>query len=389
MTVALCGGVPYAVIVDDAKRYLDLAARAALRGVGRVEPNPPVGCVLVRDGAVIAIGHHRRFGGLHAEREAIAAAASRGETVRGSTAYVTLEPCNAHGKQPPCVQALIEAGIAEVVYARADPNPLKAGGHAALEAAGVRCTLSGASPLATSLAAPFVHRMMARRPWVIAKWAQTIDGRVATRTGESKWISNEWSRARVQRLRGRVDAILTGIGTVVTDDPMLNARTMGPSRRVAARVVADTDLDIPLDCRLVKTAREYPTLVACDAHLLASDIVKTKREALLAAGVEFVPVNTNGHGHGLRLPELMNALMQRCCWTVMVESGPGLLGSLLELDLVDEAVVYVAPLVLADDNAKPPAGGRVVQGLAGGTRMDLCRVKRIVDDVELVYRRRA
>ena len=343
----------------------------------------------MREGRVLAIGHHRRFGGLHAEREAIDTATANSESVRGATAFVTLEPCNAHGKQPPCVEALIEAGISEVVYARADPNPLKAGGHAALEAAGVRCELSNSSPLASSLAAPFVHRLAARRPWVIAKWAQTIDGRVATRTGESKWISNEWSRARVQRLRGRVDAILTGIGTVVTDDPMLNARTTGPARRVAARVVADTDLDIPLDCRLVKTAREYPTLVACDAHLLSSDIVKNKREALLAAGVEFIPVNTNGHGHGLRLPELMSALLRRCCWTVMVESGPGLMGSLLELDLVDEAVVYVAPLVLADDNAKPPAGGRVVHALAGGTRLELQRVKRLSGDVELVYRRRA
>jgi diaminohydroxyphosphoribosylaminopyrimidine deaminase/5-amino-6-(5-phosphoribosylamino)uracil reductase len=374
--------------VTDAKQFLDLAARAALRGVGRVEPNPPVGCVLVRDGRVLAIGHHRAFGGLHAEREAIVSAAARGESLRGATAYVTLEPCNAHGRQPPCVQALIEAGVSRVVYARPDPNPLKAGGHATLEAAGIQCSLSDASPLATSLAAPFVHRLTARRPWVIAKWAQTIDGRVATRLGASKWISNEQSRARVQRQRSRVDAILTGIGTVATDDPMLNARTIGKPRRIAARVVADTDLDISLDSRLVRSAREIPTLVASDAHLLTSEITRNKRELLQAAGVECVPVNTNGHGHGLILRELMAALLQRCCWTVMVESGPGLLGGLLEQDLVDEAIVYVAPLVLGDDNAKAPAGGRVINTLAEGTRFALMRVRRVGDDVELTYRRR-
>ena len=367
---------------------LDLAARLALRGAGRVEPNPLVGCVLVRDGRVVGAGHHRVFGGLHAEAEALADAASRGESTRGATAYVTLEPCNAPGRNPPCSQALIAAGIARVVYARADENPAKAGGAAALRAAGIDAVLSAESPTASRLSEPFLKRVRTGTPWVIAKWAQTIDGRVATRTGESKWISGEWARRRVHALRGRVDAILTGIGTVVADDPLLTARLPHPPRRVAQRVVVDTDLRIPLECRLCTTARGVPTLVACERSLASTTFSAKRRAALDQLGVTIIPVADEGPGRGLNLPELMRTLLRdHGVSTLMVEAGPGLLGALFEADLVDEAIVYIAPMMLGDEQAKAVAVGRSADKLSNACRLELLRVKRLDGDIEATYRR--
>lgn len=366
---------------------LDLAARAASRAAGRAEPNPMVGAVLVRDGRVIGIGHHRVYGDLHAEREAIANCRARGHDPRGATLYCTLEPCRHTGKQPPCTEAVIEAGIARVVYARPDPHEDSGGGHEVLEAAGIETELCDSSVNATRLSDPFVMRVRRGRPWVIVKWAQTIDGRIATRTGESQWISSARSRARVHALRGRVDAILTGSGTVMADDPMLNARG-ARVRRVAKRVVIDTDLETPLDSKLVRTAGDYPTLIACSKELVTADICATRREALESAGVELLGVPEE-RGR-LRLELLLEALASRHNVTnVLVEAGPAMIGSLFDRDLVDEAVVYVAPMMLGDDEAMASASGRVAPTLAGGCRLDLMRVKRVDDDVELTYRRRS
>lgn len=366
------------------KRLLDLAARLALRGEGRVEPNPLVGAVIARGDQILGVGHHMRFGWPHAEAQALHDCARRGHSARGATMYATLEPCNAPGKQPPCVEAIIREGLAEVVYARADPNPAKCGGAAALTAAGIRVRQSHASPLATGLAAPFIKRITTGLPWVIAKWAQTIDGRIATRTGESKWISGERSRARVHRLRGRVDAILTGLGTVLADDPLLTARRDWRPRRLAMRVVADADLEIPLRAQLVQTAWATPTLIACDQDLLTAGIVAEKREALRAADVRFVGVPTRGRS--IDLHTLLERLAQLGVATVLVEAGPGLLGSLVDQDLIDEAVVYIAPMILGDDQARAVAVGRVAESLTLAQRFDLWRVKALGGDVELIYR---
>lgn len=365
---------------------LDLAARHALRAQGDVEPGTLVGCVIERDGAVLAMGHHRRHGGPHAEREALDVCATKGIDPRGATMYVTLEPCNAHGKNPPCVDAVLAAGIRRVVYACADPNPLKAGGAARLAASGVIVDHCDASVLARDISEPFRHRITTGRPWVIAKWAQTIDGRIATRTGESKWISSARSRNRVHRLRSRVDAILTGIGTVLADDPTLNARGVRRARRIARRVVCDTDLDIPLDCQLVRTAREIPTTLACAAELSVAEITREKRESLAARGVEVLGVPT--HARGIDLDALLRELLRRhIIANVLVEAGPGLLGSLFDADLIDEAVVYVAPMLLGDELARSVAVGRVAQSLTAARRLRLCRSKRVDDDLELTYRR--
>ncbi|MGP1272876.1 MAG: bifunctional diaminohydroxyphosphoribosylaminopyrimidine deaminase/5-amino-6-(5-phosphoribosylamino)uracil reductase RibD [Phycisphaerales bacterium] len=368
------------------RAMLDRAARAAWRGGGLVEPNPMVGCVIARDGVVLATGHHRRFGGLHAEREALAAAREQSIDVRGATAFVTLEPCRHHGKQPPCVDALLESGIAEVVFARHDPAPQSGGGADDLRAQGVRCRLCEASEAATHLSDPFVKRVRTGLPWVIAKWAQTVDGRIATRTGQSQWISSDRSRRRVHRLRERVDAIVTGLGTARFDDPLLTARLGRPPRRAAIRVVIDTDLDLPPDSRLAKTARESPVVVCCANELKNSAYLAPRRAALEAQGVAVMGVRSDSRR--LDLDVMLAQLAEEHGVTqVMLECGPGLMGSFFETDLVDEAVVYIAPLLLADERAMAVASGRTVPSLSGGRNFRLARVKRVGDDVELTYRR--
>ncbi len=364
---------------------LDLAARVASRAIGLVEPNPLVGAVIVKDDAVIGLGHHRRFGELHAERDALANCRSRGFDPAGATMYVTLEPCCHHGKQPPCTKSILEAGIKQVVYARRDPGEQSGGGADVLRDRGVSIRHCNASVKARQLSDPFVKRVSTGLPWVIAKWAQTIDGRIATRTGESKWISNDRSRQRVHRLRGRVDAILTGMGTVAADDPMLTPRGVRV-RRDPARVILDRDLNIDPKTNLVHTADQHRTFVACAKELVVADISERRRETLVSAGVELLGVPETIAG--LNLTMLLDTLWNRCALgTVLVESGPGLLGAMFDQDLIDEAVVYVAPLLLGDEEAKSVATGRVAASLVEGRRFSLISSKRLGDDVELVYRR--
>ena len=243
------------------RRFLDMAARAALRAAGDVEPNPMVGCVIARADTILGIGHHQKFGGPHAEVNALADCARRANDPRGATAYVTLEPCSHFGKQPPCCDALIRAGVARVVCARPDPNPVSGGGAARLAAAGIPCEFTRTSALASHLADPFAMRIEHRRPWVILKWAQTIDGRTATRDGESQWISSPSSRREVHRLRARVDCILAAIGTVQADNPTLTARGVSRVRRVARRAVIDPRLELPEDCNLLQTLEAAPLTV--------------------------------------------------------------------------------------------------------------------------------
>ncbi len=372
---------------EDAKPYLDRAALAALRASGMVEPNPMVGAVIVRDAEVIGIGHHRRFGDLHAEREALESCRRQGHDAAGATMLVTLEPCSHTGKQPPCTEAILQAKIAKVVYARPDPGEVSGGGAALLQEAGVETELCLDSPIATHLSDPFVKRVRTGLPWVIAKWAQSIDGKIATRTGASQWISNERSRRRVHGLRAKVDAMVTGIGTVVCDDPMLTARGVRRIRCVAKRIIVDTQMDTPLDRALVRTARQAPTILACSKDLAVAQIMVDRRQELEAAGVDImgVPDRLNGR---LDLELMLRALADRHgVSTVMLEAGPGLLGAFFAADLVDEALVYVAPMVMADDEARTAAIGHAAPQLSDARRYRLAHVKRLGEDVELRYRR--
>lgn len=372
------------------ERMLDLAARVAIRAAGHAEPNPLVGAVIARGDEVLGIGHHRRFGGPHAEREALANCRANGHDPAGATCYVTLEPCRHHGKQPPCTDALIEAGIASVVFARPDPGQESGGGAAILRDAGISCTFAAGAERARAIAEPFVYRAVTGLPWVIAKWAQTIDGRIATRTGESKWISGPRSRARVHRLRSRVDVILTAMGTVRADDPLLTARGPRPPRRVARRVVIDPELDLSPESQLARTACDYPTAVACAKDLAVSDIAAARVERLESLGVQILGVpESKTHPGRLNLDMLLRAIAETYdAQHVMIEAGAGLLGALFEENLVCESHVYVAPMLFADEHATSAAVGRVTERLADGRRFRLCRARAIGDDVELIYRKR-
>jgi len=357
------------------KRYLDLAARCALRGFGFVEPNPMVGAVVVMGDQIIGIGHHTKFGALHAEREALGDCKRRGNDPRGATLYCTLEPCAHFGKQPPCTQAVIEAGIRRVVIARRDPGEVSRGGFEVLSKAGIDVELSDASPNATHLSDPFVHRVTTARPWVIAKWAQTIDGRIATRTGESQWISNARCRQRVHRLRAKVDAIMIGIGTAIADDPMLTARDCRHVRRIAKRVVLDTHGRLDHRSKLVKSAKEIPTIVCTSepGKFVGTGCV-TLETPVLETGLDLIyTLEQLGSKHNIS--------------TLLVEPGARVLGSLVDQDLIDEAIVHLAPGVIGDKEAKPVAGGRVVPNLSGMRRYTLIRTKQIESDIELHYRR--
>lgn len=364
---------------------LDLAARLAMRAAGYVEPNPKVGAVIVRDGVVLGMGHHLKYGGLHAEREALADCRRRGNDPRGATVYVTLEPCRHTGKQPPCTDALIQARIARVVCARRDPGRESSGGASVLAAAGIPCELTDASTFATRLSDPFVKRVATGLPWVIAKWAQTIDGKIATRSGESKWITGPLLRRRVHRLRARVDAIVVGAGTVRIDDPSLTARDVH-LRRTARRVIVTTKWDLPINARVLQTASQIPTTLI-GPHAPHRSWQLTADLAALGVDCLVVP-DAAGGAPGVDLSAMLKLLVGKYnCTNVLVEGGSSLLGSLFDADLVDQALVHVAPMVLGDHHAMSAASGHEKRGLGQAKRLTLGRVKRLGDELELVYRR--
>lgn len=336
------------------RRALSLAAQ----GQGYVEPNPMVGCVLVRDGEVIGQGFHRRFGQAHAEVDAINDAKQRGHDPRDATAYVTLEPCSHYGKTPPCCLALIEAQVQRVVVATTDPSPHVAGrGIEQLHAAGIEVQVGVLEEEAQALLAPFLKRLQTGLPWVIAKWAMSLDGKIATRTGHSQWISGPPSRALVHQLRGRMDGIMVGIGTALADDPGLTARLENGKTpaRVATRIVVDRHLRLPLESQLVRTAGEVPVLVACESGANGSH-----RQQLEAAGVEVwaAPTAANREfDYAVFVRTLLAELSSRGMTNLLVEGGASLLGNLFDQNLVDEQYVFVAPIIIGGTNAPSPVGG--------------------------------
>ncbi len=347
--------------------WLHRALELAERGRGYVEPNPLVGAALVREGQLIGEGWHQRYGEAHAEVNAIAAA---GEAARGATLYVTLEPCCHHGKTPPCTDAVLRAGITRVVAALADPFPEVAGkGAAQLRAAGVDVSLGLCEEEARRQNAPYLKLLATGRPYVHAKWAMTLDGKICTRTGDSKWISNPASRQRVHALRGRMDAIITGIGTALADNPSLTARPPGP--RVATRIVLDSTGRLPPGSELARTATFVPTVVAT---------TRTDRlDALLAQGCEVLPLPAeNGRPS---LVALLDELGRRRMTNVLVEAGAGVLGGLLDARAVDEVHVYVAPLLVGGSEARSPIGGRGVERLAEALRVTDLEMERIEGDL--------
>jgi diaminohydroxyphosphoribosylaminopyrimidine deaminase/5-amino-6-(5-phosphoribosylamino)uracil reductase len=337
---------------DDAvmRRALALAAR----GIGHVEPNPPVGAVIVDDRLrLVGAGWHQRFGGPHAEVEALAQA---GPAARGASLFVTLEPCCHFGKTPACTRAIIAAGVRRVVFAASDPAAHNAGrGAAELRAAGIEVEQGLLAAESRRLIAPFLMRVTRGRPWVHAKWAMTLDGKIASRTGHSRWISNARSRAIVHALRGRMDAIIVGAGTVRADDPLLTARPPGP--RTAVRIVLDSMASLPPGSQLVRTVDQAPVLVACGASASEENV-----SGLEAAGVEVIRLtrDPSPDSHSAGRPSagaLLTELGRRGMTNVLVEGGGTLLGALFDQLLIDELHVFIAPRLVGGAAAPSPMAG--------------------------------
>lgn len=343
-------------------QWMTEALELARRGEGHVEPNPMVGAVLVRRGEVVARGYHEQFGGPHAEIVALDDAMRRGVDPSGATMVVTLEPCCHHGKTGPCTEAIVAAKVARVVVAATDPDPRVSGqGIEALRAAGVKVDVGVCQAEARELIGPFIKRTRTGLPWVIVKWAQTLDGRIATYTGDSKWISNAESRRFVHRVRARVDAIMVGVGTAVADDPQLTARDVEVKRR-AVRVVVDPNGRLP-----------------SKAKMLNDD-----GPAVVIAG-KGVPFDISGGGGDLE-PVLRYLVQRHDATNVLVEGGAGLIGSLFEHGHVDQVLAFVAPKILGDERAPGAARGLRVDHIAQAHPLQLRTCHRLGDDVLLDYR---
>lgn len=358
--------------------FMRIALDGALQGEGFVEPNPMVGCVLVRDGELLGRGHHEKFGGPHAEVMALRSL-SPSKDARGATAYVTLEPCCHFGKTPPCADALIDAGVARVVVGVSDPfAKVDGGGLLRLAEAGIETRVGVLAEQAAELIQPFAKYVRTRTPWVIAKWAMTLDGKIATATGESQWITAERSRAEVHRLRGRVDAIITGMGTVIADDPMLTARPRGPRSQV--RVIFCRSRVPSVDSKVVQSASESPV------WLMVSDQIAEKQTGPLAdRGIKIITLKT--HDPSQMVSDALAVLGDASMTNVMVEGGGDLLGSFLSTDQIDECHVYVGAKIFGGKNAPGPVGGLGISLLCDAYQMTLRSVDSFDDDVRMVYRR--
>ena len=350
------------------RRALELAER----GRGQVEPNPLVGAVLVLGRKIIGEGWHQKFGGAHAEINALSAA---GEA-RGATLYVTLEPCCHHGKTPPCTDALIRAGIARVVAALVDPFAQVSGGGAAqLRGAGMIVELGLCQAEARRQNAPYLKLVTTGRPYVHAKWAMSLDGKIATRSGDSKWISNETSRRKVHELRGRADGILVGIGTALADDPLLTARPPGP--RVATRVILDSKARLPLSSQLVRTAAATPTMIVASAAAPADRV-----SALRQAGCEILAPSAEHEGSP-RLHTLLDEFGKRGWTNLLVEGGSDVLGRFLDARAIDEVHAFISPKVIGGSEGKTPVAGRGVESLADAWSLTAWHVEMLDGDVYL------
>lgn len=360
-------------LTDTDIRYMRLAMEMAEKGRGHTNPNPLVGAVIVRNGEIIAQGYHHRYGDLHAERDAFREADARAIGCDGATMYVTLEPCCHHGHQPPCTEAIISHGIAKVIIGLGDPNPLVAGGGIRqLNEAGIETILiddpdtSGSGDfcyVGTEIVQlreelkkqnrVFLHYITTRRPWVVAKWAMTLDGKICTRTGHSQWVSNPESRTMVHRLRSEIPAILCGIGTVIADDPMLNCRlesrhlpkgTSIHDVRQPIRIIADRRARIPLDSQLVTTAKELRTIVV---YAEGADLHKL--HLLHQAGVETWCCNSPD--------ELLDRAGREKIDSILVEGGGTINEAFFRAGLIDEVYAFIAPKVIGGIDAKTPVEG--------------------------------
>ena len=348
--------------------YMSLALRLAEKGCGWTSPNPMVGAVIVKDGQIIGQGWHEKYGEPHAERNALAACTQSPE---GATMYVTLEPCCHHGKQPPCVDAVLEAGIRRVVVGSADPNPLVAGrGIQILREHCVQVTENVLREQCDKLNEVFLHFIKTRKPFVVMKYAMTMDGKIAAYTGASKWITSEAARNHVQQQRHRYTAIMAGVGTVLADDPLLTCRL--PNGKNPVRIICDTRLQTPLTSQIVTTAGQVPTIFVACAGGGDQEAYKQKKLALQEAGCQVLEVGEkNGH---VDLQQLMTKLGEKQIDSILLEGGGTLHWAALESGIVHRVQAYLAPKLFGGRDAKTPVEG---QGIAQPSEAYLLKDSKI------------
>jgi diaminohydroxyphosphoribosylaminopyrimidine deaminase/5-amino-6-(5-phosphoribosylamino)uracil reductase len=359
-------------LFEEDTRYMRLALRLAARGIGRTSPNPVVGAVVVHGGAVVGKGYHERAGGPHAEVHALEAA---GDLARGGSLYVTLEPCNHVGRTPPCTEAILRSGVSRVVVGCRDPNPHVTGkGIEVLRSRGLDVEVGVEAERCRRLNDAFIKHVTTGLPLVVAKAAASLDGKIASASGDSRWITNERSRRFVHRLRWALDAVLVGVKTVLADDPQLTARIPGRGVKKPLRVILDTALRTPLGSQLVRSATETPTLIATGPEPDRRQVVRFRKR-----GVEVLPLSLE---EGRVSPSgLLRELGSRQVTSLLVEGGAEVHGSFFRAGLVDKVYFFYAPKIIGGRDAVSLVGGRGAAVVGEGLALNRLRIRRFDGDI--------
>ena len=359
------------------EEYMRRALELARKGEGHTSPNPMVGCVVVKDGRIISEGYHEKYGEFHAERNALTRCT---EDTAGAALYVTLEPCCHQGKTPPCTDIIIEKKIARVFVGSMDSNPLVAGkGVQILRDHGIYVETGILDAECRKLNEVFYHYIATKTPFVVMKYAMTLDGKIACATGDSKWVTGEIARTQVHRMRGRYRGIMVGIGTVLADDPMLNCRVEGGVDPV--RILCDSNLRIPTESQIVKTASDIETIVACSQEALESERKQEKIRRLKEAGIQII--GTEG-AHGVNLVELMKKLGGQNIDSILLEGGGTLNASALEDGIVNKVYAYIAGKLIGGMDARSPVEGMGIDRMADAITLQNVEIEKLGDDFCIV-----
>ena len=372
--------------------YMQRAIALAKKGAGFVNPNPMVGCVVVKDNEIIAEGYHEYYGGFHAERNALTHTTA---DCNGATLYVTLEPCCHYGKTPPCTEIIIEKGIKKVVVGLLDPNPLVAGkGIKILEDAGIEVVSGIEEDKIKELNKVFLKYIKTKRPYVLLKTAMTLDGKIASYTGDSKWITNEKSRHLVHKLRSEMMGIVTGIGTVKADNPMLNSRlevqqsianSQKPDIHQPIRIIVDTKASISLESNIVKTANEYRTILAVGQQSMVNgqqsmvNGQQSKVEMLKSFNVEILQCEEKDCH--VDINDLMIKLGQKGIDSLLLEGGATLNAAFLQAGCVDEVYAFIAPKIIGGEHSKSPVGGQGIELMKDAIMLKDIKIETFDNDI--------
>ena len=361
------------------------AIELAKKGGGYVHPNPLVGCVVVKDGEIIAEGYHEKYGEFHAERNALTRCKTE---TKDASLYVTLEPCCHYGKTPPCTEIIIEKGIKKVFVGILDPNPLVAGkGVKSLQDAGIEVEVGLCENEIREMNKVFLKYITTKRPYVIMKTAMTLDGKIAAHTGDSKWVTNEESRKMVHELRSELAGVVVGIGTVLADDPMLTCRLEGEHHQ-PVRIVVDSNLRIPLDSQMVKTAREYRTIIATTQDVISTEAKRNGEisfncrrflDKLEMTGVELLECQSkNNH---VDINDLMTKLGAMGIDSLLLEGGGTLNAAFLEAGCVDEVWAFIAPKIIGGEGSKTPVSGKGIDKMSKAVNLQDIDIQNINGDI--------